>query len=105
MDKKAVGRRIKEARKKRNLTQEELAELTDLSSNHISVIERGVKVPRLDAFVAIANALGVSADTLLVDVVENVCAGATDEVSQQLAALPSESRRRVLQVLQALLAE
>ena len=105
MDTKAVGRRIKAARKKKGLTQEQLAEMADLSATHISVIERGVKVPRLDAFVAIANALGVSADTLLVDVVENVCAGATDEVSQQLAALPSESRRRVLQVLQALLAE
>ena len=37
----------------------------------MSVIERGLKVTKLDTFVAIANALDVSADTLLIDVVDN----------------------------------
>ena len=68
MDLKVVGQRIKEAREAKNLTQEELAALVDLSSTHVSVIERGLKVTKLDTFVAIANALDVSADTLLVDV-------------------------------------
>ena len=57
MDGKAVGRRIKEAREKRHLTQEELAARIDISPTHVSVIERGTKIPRLDTFVAIANAL------------------------------------------------
>lgn len=69
MDLKAVGLRIKTAREAKGLTQENLAALVDLSSTHISVIERGMKTVRLDTFVAIANALDVSADTLLVDVV------------------------------------
>ncbi len=60
MDGKAVGRRIKEAREKRHLTQEELAARIDISPTHVSVIERGTKIPRLDTFVAIANALEVS---------------------------------------------
>ena len=71
MDMKAVGRRIKMAREEKNLTQEDLASLVDISSTHISVIERGLKVVKLDTFVAIANALEVSADTLLIDVVEH----------------------------------
>ena len=53
MDGKAVGRRIKEAREKRHLTQEELAARIDISPTHVSVIERGTKIPRLDTFVAI----------------------------------------------------
>ena len=57
MDMKAVGRRIKMAREEKNLTQEDLASLVDISSTHISVIERGLKVVKLDTFVAIANAL------------------------------------------------
>ena len=64
MDGKAVGRRIKEAREKRHLTQEELAARIDISPTHVSVIERGTKIPRLDTFVAIANALEVSGDAL-----------------------------------------
>lgn len=38
MDGKAVGRRIKEAREKRHLTQEELAARIDISPTHVSVI-------------------------------------------------------------------
>ena len=43
MDLKAVGLRIKEAREAKNLTQENLAAIVDLSTTHISVIERGLK--------------------------------------------------------------
>jgi DNA-binding XRE family transcriptional regulator len=50
MDLKVVGQRIKEAREAKNLTQEELAALVDLSSTHVSVIERGLKVTKLDTF-------------------------------------------------------
>lgn len=55
MDAKAVGQRIKAAREKKNLTQEDLAALIDISPTHVSVIERGTKVPRVDTFVAIAT--------------------------------------------------
>ena len=53
MDLKAVGQRIKSAREAKNLTQEELAALVNLSPTYVSVIERGLKVTKLDTFVAI----------------------------------------------------
>ena len=77
MDLKAVGQRIKAAREAKNLTQEELAALVNLSTTHVSVIERGLKVTKLDTFVAIANALDVSADALLIDVVTHSVTGVT----------------------------
>ena len=80
MDLKAVGQRIKSAREAKNLTQEELAALVNLSPTHVSVIERGLKVTKLDTFVAIANALDVSADTLLIDVVAHSVTGVTNEL-------------------------
>ena len=57
MDLKAVGQRIKSAREAKNLTQEELAALVNLSPTHVSVIERGLKVTKLDTFVAIVSGL------------------------------------------------
>ena len=51
MDLRIVGLRIKEAREAKNLTQEDLAALVDLSPTHISVIERGLKAVKLDKFV------------------------------------------------------
>ena len=59
MDLRMVGLRIREIRTNKNLTQEELAELADISVTHISALERGVKNANLSTFVAIANALQV----------------------------------------------
>ena len=43
MDQAAIGSRIKAARERAHLTQEQLAEIVDISPTHMSVIERGVK--------------------------------------------------------------
>ena len=37
-DYKAIGNRIKQARKRQKITQEKLAEMTDLSTSHMSNI-------------------------------------------------------------------
>lgn len=85
MDLKAVGQRIKEAREAKGFTQEDLASIVDLSPTHVSVIERGLKVAKLDTFVAIANALDVSADSLLIDVVTQSTNGVTNDLSELLS--------------------
>ncbi|WP_317322306.1 helix-turn-helix transcriptional regulator [Subdoligranulum variabile] len=102
MDAKAVGRRIKAAREGQNMSQEELAARVEIAPTHVSVIERGIKVPRLDTFVAIANVLEVSADSLLVDVVEHSTDSIASELSAAIADLPPEEKRRVLKVVSVL---
>ena len=103
MDGKAVGRRIKEAREKRHLTQEELAARIDISPTHVSVIERGTKIPRLDTFVAIANALEVSGDALLLDVVDHAAESQASDLSAALEGLPWDEKRRILKVVRTLM--
>ena len=102
MDLKAVGQRIKAAREAKNLTQEELAALANLSTTHVSVIERGLKVTKLDTFVAIANALDVSADALLIDVVTHSVTGVTNELSDMIGKLPKDEQKRILNAVRAL---
>ena len=65
MDLCAIGARIKAAREKAGMTQEDLAAALEMSPTHISVIERGVKAPKLETLVNIANTLNVSSDMLL----------------------------------------
>lgn len=103
MDAKAVGQRIKAAREKKNLTQEDLAALIEISPTHVSVIERGTKIPRLDTFVAIANVLGVSADSLLVDVADHAATSVASELSAAIDDLPHQEKIRILKVINALL--
>ena len=65
MDFKQGGQVIQRMRKERGMTQEQLAEKADVSSNSISRIERGHLIPALSTLIGICNAPGVGADTIL----------------------------------------
>ena len=67
LDYKAIGKRIKIARIKADLTQERLAELIDISPTHLSNIETGTTRVSLNTIISIANALSVTGDDLLCD--------------------------------------
>lgn len=62
--KKSLGRRMRELRLKRNMTQEKLAEKTGLSVTFVGLIERGENIPSVKTCNRIAKALGVSLDEL-----------------------------------------
>ena len=102
MDMIAVGNRIKEAREQAHLTQEDLAEIVDISPTHMSVIERGAKTPRLDTFVKIVNALKLSSDALLQDVVRPVSDSIISELSIRIGSLPPKEQNRILNAIRAL---
>lgn len=103
MDTKSIGARIKAAREAKNLTQEDLVAIIDLSTTHISVIERGIKAPKLETFVSIANALEVSADALLLDVVDHSIEGVANDISSKVLAMPQKEQQRILKALDALI--
>ncbi len=67
IDYKSIGRRIKAARTRLDMTQERLAEQVNLSPSHLSNIETGTTKVSLPTIVKLANALQVSVDSLLAD--------------------------------------
>ena len=60
-----VGDRIREAREKLNLSQEELGEKIGVTKVSISGYEKGTKNPKLNVFVKLANTLDLTPDQLL----------------------------------------
>ena len=60
-----MGKRIATRRKNLHLSQEELAEMADVSPQLLSTAERGTKAMRPENLMKLSNALGVSADYLL----------------------------------------
>lgn len=64
---KAIGKRIKVARIRMEITQEQLAERLSLSPTHLSNIETGTTRVSLSSIVKIANSLDVTVDDLLCD--------------------------------------
>ncbi len=59
INKNAIGRIIKTARIKNDLTQEELAEAVEISSNYLSKVERGLNMPGADVLLKIAERTGL----------------------------------------------
>ncbi len=60
MVKKLIGRKLKSSRLKRDKTIQELAEMSRVSSNMISRIERGLTTPSVEILMKLADALGLS---------------------------------------------
>lgn len=92
MDSKALGERIRIARDERYVSQRDLSETVGCTSQYISAIERGKKVPTLETFVAIATALKVPADVLLQDVIPNWWGIWEKEIDRVLAPLLPHNR-------------
>ncbi len=67
IDYKSIGKRIKTARIRLDMTQERLAEQVNLSPSHLSNIETGTTKVSLPTIIKLANALQVSVDSLLAD--------------------------------------
>ncbi|MCO6450772.1 MAG: helix-turn-helix transcriptional regulator [Caldilineales bacterium] len=63
-----IGQRIKELRKEQNLTLAEVAAAANLSSSHLSQIERSKTSPSLMTVASIAEALSVNIRELFTDV-------------------------------------
>ena len=59
-----IGKKIKELRKSRNITQEKLAEHLDVSFQSISKWENGITMPDISIFPVIASFFSVSMDTI-----------------------------------------
>ena len=59
------GKRLRELRQMRNITQEQLADMADISRVMVGRYETTDQLPALDTLVRIADALGTSTDYLL----------------------------------------
>lgn len=57
--KKLLGKKIKQLRKEKNLTQEELAELIEIETPSMSNIERGKFAPSVETLQKLSNVLNV----------------------------------------------
>ena len=62
-----IGNRIKKARSRKDITQQELSGIVNISVSHLSNIETGKTIASLEVMFQLANALEVSVDELLRD--------------------------------------
>ncbi len=66
-----IGKICQYYRLKNNLTQSQVAELTDLEPRHISQIERGFSKGSIDTLIKFCNAYKITPDVILYDLLDN----------------------------------
>lgn len=103
MDLKSIGRNIRKFRQEQKLRQEDLAERTGLSVNYVGALERGEKYPSLETFIDIANALHVTSDMLLSDVLLEGYTVKDSLLAQKLDGLSEREREKIYAVIDTLL--
>ena len=96
-----IGKRIRAARKKKGISQLELALRVDLTPAHMSHIETGNTKPALPTIVSIANALSVSVDDLLCDNLEKVKAVYDQKIAEELSDCDAAELEVFLQIIQS----
>ena len=90
---------IKNARAKKGLSQEQLAEILDITSTHISYLETGTKSPSIEMLVKLANALDVSADDLLVGVLDHSSSTVGKEIHAILQDCNRDEEKMLIRIL------
>lgn len=79
-----IGSRVKECRKMRGYTQEKLAEMANISIQHMSNIENAATKLSLPTIIALADALSISVDRILIGSSEAGKAVLNDDFSRLL---------------------
>ncbi len=102
MDLSSIGKHIREKRLSKSWKQDELAEKTELSVVYIGMIERGEKTPKLETFIKIINALDVSADEVLEDVLDKGYKVRISKYAKKLDAMSKNQRDLFFQFIDAL---
>lgn len=103
MNLKTIGKNIRKYRKEKDIRQDKLAEMADLSTNYIGMIERGEKVPSLETFLKICEALDVSADMLLADTNYNGYRVKDSILSDKLNTLPENERNKIYEIIDVMI--
>ena len=97
-DYKALGVRIQTARRAKNISQEALCNMTDLSQSHLSHIENGRTKVSLPTLLLIANALKTTLDSLMYDNTEIIYDRYDESFRELIADCTPDERAVILQV-------
>ena len=98
-----LGRRIRETRIALRITQSELAEMTDLSEQYISNIECARRKLSLPSLIRIADALGVTADSLLAGNLSHNPSEYNSEIIKIFSECSPQERRFLYELMSAVI--
>ena len=103
MDWLSIGQNIKEKRLAKSWKQSTLAEKVDLTTSYVGMIERGEKIPKLESFIHITNALDSTSDEILSGVLNRGYEIRMSEYIKKIQNLSKEEQNKIFEVLDVML--
>ena len=97
-----IGKRIKEVRTDRQLTQEYLAKVTDVNVSHISNIETNKLKVSLTLLVSICSAMNVTVDYILGNEYKAPTTAFETELHNTVDKLDSSKKEQLLRIAKVL---
>ena len=97
-----IGKKIKEVRLEKKLTQEYIADIVDVNTSHISNIENNRVKISLTTLVNVCNALGVTVDSILADEYKEPASILEQEILHELRFCSLETQKQILKIVKAL---
>ena len=98
------GVRVRQFRESKGIERSELARRVGITSAYLGLIENGGKIPKLETCLKILNALELSADAAFMDNLDAAVPHKASFLQSQIAALPPEKQRFVLNILESMIA-
>lgn len=87
-DRLQIGQKLRDMRKGKKYTVEELGDRMGISVSHVNQIERGSRNMSMELLVRFINILDTDANSILMDISDIK----TDSIDAQLSMLPAEKR-------------
>lgn len=97
-----LGERIRQLRKQKGLSQEQLGELAGLHTNYIGQIERGEKNLTIETLDKVVSGLQVSLEEVFRYIDPAVGEDKLSEITSLLAARSPEDHKMVLQIIKGI---
>lgn len=94
-----IGKIFQEYRLKNHLTQNEVAELTDLEPRHISQIERGFSKGSIDTLIKLCNAYKITPDIILYDLLDDETKNSISIYEENFKKLSKRDKDTILHVI------
>ncbi len=101
--KEQIGMRLKQLRKEKGFTQEQVAELLDISQKHYSEVERGLTGLSVKHLIQISDILAVSLDYLLKGTISEHYSGiptTSQQINELFFSSSDYTQQEMLKLLQ-----
>lgn len=99
MKQNKFGEYLREYRKKNNFTQQELADIVEVTMNYLGRLERGERKPGIDVLLRISDKLNVSIDELLKAESEYRSRKVANEYVKKIQDLPHQQREKLYEII------